>query len=60
MQNPKPWLTTGIKTSCTNKRKLYLLHRKSNDPELKIYYKNYCKIPTKCIILAKKVTIIIN
>ena len=35
MQNPKAWITTGIKTSRINKRKFYLLHRKSNDPEWK-------------------------
>ena len=34
MQNPKARITTGIKTSCSNKRKLYLLYSKSNDPEL--------------------------
>jgi len=60
MQNSKAWLTTGIKTSCNNKSKLYLLYRKSNDPNLKIYYKNYCKILSKVIILAKKCTTIIN
>ena len=54
MQNSKAWLTTGIKTSCSNKRKLHLLYRKSNDPELKIYYKNYHKILSKVITLAKK------
>jgi len=48
-QNSKAWLTTGIKTSCNNKRKLYLLYRESNDPNLKIYYKNYCKILSKVI-----------
>jgi hypothetical protein len=32
MQNSKAWLTTGIKTSCNNKRKLYLLYRETNDP----------------------------
>jgi len=53
-QNSKAWLTTGIKTSCNNKRKLYLLYRESNNPNLKIYYKNYCKILSKVIILAKK------
>ena len=47
--------TTGIKTSCSNKRKLYLLYRKSNNPELKIWYKNYCKVLSKVIILDKKV-----
>ena len=54
MQNSKAWLTTGIKISCSNKRKLYLLYRKSSDSKLKIYYKNYCTILTKVIILAKK------
>jgi hypothetical protein len=60
MQNPKACLTAGIKTSCSNKRKLYLLYRKSNDPELKIYYKNYCKILSKVIIIANNFTTIIN
>ena len=55
MQNSKAWLTTGIKTSCSNKRKVYLLYRESNDPKLKTYYKNYCKILTKITTLAKKV-----
>jgi hypothetical protein len=54
MQNSKAWLTIGIKISCSNKRKLYLLYRKSNDLKLKIYYKNYCKILYKVIILAQK------
>jgi hypothetical protein len=54
-QNSKAWLTTGIKTSCNNKRKIYLLYREStNDPNLKIYYKNYCKTLSKVIILAKQ------
>ena len=35
MQNSSAWITTGIKTSCNNKRKLYFLCRKSNDPKLK-------------------------
>jgi hypothetical protein len=52
IQNSKAWLTTGIKTSCNNKRKLYLLYNESNDPKLKIYYKNYCKILSKVIVLA--------
>ena len=34
--------------------KLYLLCRENNDPELKTYYKNYCKILRKVIITAKK------
>ena len=54
MQNSKPWLTTGIKISSNNKRKLYLLNRESNDPNLEIYYKNYCKILSKVTTSAKK------
>jgi hypothetical protein len=54
MQNSKARLITGIKTSCSNKRTLYLLYRKSNDPKLKICYQNYCKILSKVITLAKK------
>jgi len=54
-QDSKAWLITGIKTSCNDKRKLYLLYREINDPNLKIYCKNYCKILSKVIILAKKV-----
>ena len=53
-QNSKAWLAAGIKTSCSDKRKLCLLCRKSNDAELKIYYKNYWKILSKVITLAKK------
>jgi hypothetical protein len=59
--NTKPWLTTGIRTSCANKRKLYLLYTSSsNDPNLKKFYKNYCKILSTVIIAAKKNIIIIN
>jgi hypothetical protein len=34
-QNLKPWLTKGIKTSCLNKRRLYLNYRNSNNPNFK-------------------------
>jgi hypothetical protein len=40
------WITTGIKISCPHKRNLYLLSRDSSDPNLKNYYKLYCKILT--------------
>ena len=53
-QKPKPWLTTGIRTSCANKRKLYVSYRNSNDPTFKDYYKKYCKILSSVIIAAKK------
>ena len=52
-QDSRDWLTAGIKTSCTNKRRLYLLSRESNDPKLKTHYKKYCKILSAVITLAK-------
>ena len=51
---PKPWLTTGIRISCANKRKLYLTYRKSNNPIHKEYYKSYCQTLSTVIMLAKK------
>jgi len=56
---PKPWLITGIRISCANKRKLYLTYRKSNNPIHKEYYKSYCQTLSKVIMLAKKNSIII-
>jgi len=53
-QDNKNWLTTGIKTSYNNKRKLYQLCKESNDSNLKKHYKKYCKLLTKVITLAKK------
>jgi len=50
----KPWLTTGIKISCANKRKLFLIYRCSNDSGYKFYYKTYCKILSSIIIATKK------
>jgi hypothetical protein len=35
----KPWLNFGIRVSCINKRKLYLLYRKSKNPRHKNHYK---------------------
>jgi hypothetical protein len=54
VHNPKPWLTTGIRISCNNKRKLYLTYRESNNPIHKEYYKSYCQILSKVIMLSKK------
>ena len=51
---PKPWLTIGIKISCTNKRKLFLIYRCSNDSGHKSYYKKYCKVLSSVIIASKK------
>jgi hypothetical protein len=48
------WLTPGIKMSCINKRKLFLIQRNSNDPKLTTYYKTYCRIVTSVIRLAKE------
>jgi hypothetical protein len=50
----QPWLTTGIKVSCVLKREIYLLSRNLDDSELTRYYKNYCKILTEVIKLAKQ------
>jgi hypothetical protein len=58
--NPKDWLTNGIKTSCSTKRKLYLLCRESNDAKLRTHYNKYCKILSSMISLAKKCTTVIN
>ena len=43
-QKLKPWLTTGIRTSCANKRRLYESYRINNSAKFEEYYKNYCKI----------------
>jgi hypothetical protein len=48
-----PWLTKGIRVSCQHKRDLYITLRSNNDPKLKLYYKNYCKILSKVIRAAK-------
>jgi hypothetical protein len=40
----KPWLTSGIKVSCTNKRRLCLVSRSSSNPNVKEYFKKYCRI----------------
>jgi len=51
--NNKPWITTGIKTSCQYKRELYFTSRDSNNSKLKTYYKSYCLILSKVIKAAK-------
>jgi hypothetical protein len=48
-----PWMTRGIKISCQHKRELYLALRNSDDPNLKHYYKIYCKILSNVIKAAK-------
>jgi hypothetical protein len=44
----------GIRTSCKHKRELYLLCKNSNGPQLKNYYKLYCRILSNVIREAKK------
>jgi hypothetical protein len=53
-KNLKPWLTTGIRVSCANKRKMCASYRISNNLNYKIYYKNYCNILSSVITTAKK------
>jgi len=48
------WITEGIKISCKQKKELFLLCRRSNDLNLKIYYKRYCAVLSKVILTAKK------
>jgi hypothetical protein len=50
----KSWITIGIKTSCRNKRHLYAIAKQSTNPLIIAYYKNYSKILTRVINLAKK------
>ena len=49
------WITTGIKTSCRHKRKLYLACRNSNNQESKRSYQVYCKILSNVIKEAKRI-----
>ena len=49
----KAWLTPGIKNSCVNKIKLFLMQRNRNDPTVTTYYKRYCRILASVIIQAK-------
>jgi len=49
-----PWITTGIKISCTTKRNLYVRYRNSKDLNYKVHYKKYCKILSSVITAAKK------
>jgi hypothetical protein len=56
--NQSKWITNGIKISCKKKKELVLLCRHSNDINLKIYMKQYSKIPTKVIVVAKNYIIV--
>jgi len=50
----KPWITTGIKTSCQHQKELYLISRDSNNSKLKEHHKSYCLILSKVIKAAKQ------
>ena len=54
------WITTGIKISCMHKEYLYLINRNNDDPNLKKYYKQYCKILANGIKQAKRSSMIIE
>ena len=49
--NTKARLISGIKISCLNKRKLFLISKNSNDPNLQNHYKKNCKILPEVIKL---------
>jgi len=49
-----PWVTRGIKILCHKKRILYMSCRGSNNTNLKLQYKRYCKILRDVIKTAKK------
>ena len=51
------WITLGIRTSCKRKRELFSLIRNNNNTTMKQYYKVYCKILTKVIKDAKRMTL---
>jgi hypothetical protein len=55
-----PWITRGIKISCHNKRLLCMSCKGSNDTNLKLRYKRYCKILTDVIKPAKQKCIMLN
>jgi len=48
------WITTGIRTSCHQKREMYMELKTNNNPLLKKNYKDYCRILTIVIKQAKK------
>jgi len=49
-----PWITLGIKISCSTKRHLYVKYRESMDQKHKAHYKKYCTILSSVIRRAKK------
>jgi len=53
-RNNNLWITQGIKISCRKKRILYIESRNKSDTNLKLYYKQYCKILNNVIKVAKR------
>jgi hypothetical protein len=54
MHNNKPWITTGIITSCQHKSECYLISSDSKNPKLKVHYKSYSLILSWVIKAAKQ------
>jgi hypothetical protein len=55
-QKSKSWITTGIIVSCKRKRDLYLETKRTNNPVLLKYYKDYCRILNMVVNQAKRIT----
>ena len=50
----KPWLTTGIRKSCSNKVKLYQILKYNKNPSFRLYFNKYCRILKSTIEIKKK------
>jgi hypothetical protein len=55
----RPWITSGIRTSCNKKRELYQMMKNNisnniSKTELRMYYKRYCRLLTIVIKEAKR------
>lgn len=48
------WLTKGLRTSCSTKRKLRINYYKKKTTKYKNKYRTYAKLLNKCIIIAQK------
>ena len=48
------WITLGIHISCQHKRALYMELKKNNNPQIKKYFREYCRILSRVIQEAKK------
>jgi hypothetical protein len=50
----KSWISPSIKIKCNIKRYLYLICRNSDDPNIKSFYKAYCKSLARDILKTKR------